>query len=462
MRQLLPRNLDAVSCLLLGAFLFFLAVYSKQFAYLNVQVGGIPLYISEFTLVVVSLLRVKRWREVLSVPRAALWLALLFLAWGFARLGMSLAAGLPDDITLVETLKQTCLFYQVVWFFLPFLFAEKELRAIVSVALLGAGVAQALGWLGFMLFGIYGSTFSRLLGFPVGNEVLLALYPLTFVLWSYPAAAGHSLSFGLLWVAQFLIYMKRTWVFSVLVFSLPVVLLRSSGTWGERIKRILIPAGVSVVLAALTIYYVNQRGDENRLHHAHESASAAERANMPSAVRLLLRLVDEIFPYTDPLETQISMSRVVFKGDLLTGNGATPSFMAFRMHLWRQAWAGFLEHPVVGRGFGNHMMETQLNGLPAVVDGRWISGPHNSYLAILNRLGVVGFLFFVGLVTVVVWHCRWRQLDNLGWVLVAALLNVHFFSLFNVCLENPQSGIWYWLFLGMSLKIFFSRSAGIR
>lgn len=443
---------ERLSFFVLAAFLILLAIYSKQFAYLHLRVAGLGIFVSEVALATVVFFRLPRIRGA-RVPKMVLLFGGAYLAWGFLRLGISFSEGWDSSVTLMDTLKQSCIFFLIAWMFVPFLFPLADLRRLFGIALLGVGTAQCLGWLGFLLMGSYGQSHTRLMGFPVGNEVLLPLYPLVYLLWRSPRPELYSLTFGQLWLTQFVLYMKRTWVFSVLVFGIPLLLWKSAGRRAGISKRLLWPMLAGMALFAMSMVYVGGRSDPP-FRHAHETASKAERENMPAAGRFLLSLIDNVFPYTDPLENQVSFSRIVFKGDLLASGQGVPSMMAFRMHLWRQAWDGFLERPWIGQGFGTHMMQTQLNGLPAVVDGRWISGPHNSFLAVMNRLGLLGLFFLGGLLLAVAYEGYKAERSTLAWILIAAVVNVHFFAFFNVCLENPQGGIWYWLFLGMALRAF--------
>lgn len=454
----MENKLDQFSLFLLGIFFFLLAIYSKQFAYLNIKLESIPVFISEATLTAILVLRVFHWKNVLRSSRWPIYFLGAFLAWGFVRLGISVASGQVKDFGLIESLKQTCIFYQGVWFLVPFLFSGRELKKLMVVSFSGIAVAEIFGWLGFLLMGTYGSTYSRLIGFPVGDEVLLPLYPLVYLLLAKPYPELISLTFGHLWLTQFVIYMKRTWVFSVLVFALPLLIWRAGKDWPSLLKRLTWPFLLGLALAGLTLFYVSAR-EEPIFYHRQQSESLKQRENMPKFGRAMLFLLDQVFPYTDPLETQVSIGKIIFKGDLAQNGSTSPtSLMAFRMHLWHQAWDGFLEHPWVGNGFGTRMMTTQLNGLPAVVDGRWISGPHNSFLAVMNRLGLIGFFLLSGLLGWVGWIFLRSPKSDFSWLVAASVVNLHFFALFNVCLENPQGGIWYWFFLGTALAVVYAEA----
>jgi hypothetical protein len=454
----------ALGLILLSLYFFLLALYGKRFAYLGFKLGPLPLFVSELVLLGVLAARFFDFPRLRHVSGLFLASVVFFLSWGFLRLGLSFAEGRITEFGLVESLQQTAIFYLAVWVLVPFLFSLRELKALVSVALLGIGAAQALGWLSFLLMGGHNGSL-RYMGMPAGNEALLPLFPLAFLLWSPRWAWIYCLCFGNLWVSQFLLYMKRTFVFSALVIQLPVLLLapakfsaRARGLgWGTSLV-----AGSA--LALLGLWLVQERGEPPFFPITAKEKAAAQRSELPVAGRIALTALEGVFPdsrYGGPSGGGMGqpLEKIVFKGDLKKGeDGRVESFMAFRKHLWGQAWSGFLERPWIGQGFGTRMLETQLNGLPAKVEGRWISGPHNSFLSILNRLGILGALAFCAMAGSVLWglHRRLRALPTFGWVALAGVASTNFFALFNVCLENPQGGVWYWFFLGLLAKVLWS------
>ncbi|MGK5087752.1 O-antigen ligase family protein [Bdellovibrionota bacterium FG-2] len=129
------------------------------------------------------------------------------------------------------------------------------------------------------------------------------------------------------------------------------------------------------------------------------------------------------------------------------------SIMAWRMHLWRQTFKKFLTAPLFGLGFGPRAVDTILGGVPAIgSEGNWISGPHNSFLMLLFRVGIFGTLPLTFLLLYAMFQFTQRMITrqtSMAEVAAAmSLASVCLFACFNVCLENPQNGIWFWFFLG--------------
>jgi len=444
---------------ILAAYFFFLSLYSKRFAYLAISIRGFPLFISELTLLAVFFLRARRLRYV-SLPRRVLLFLFAFAGWGLVRLAWSFAEGTANRSNLMETLQQSAIFYQSAWILVPLLFRIDDVRAFFSSALAGAAVAQFLGWVGFLLMGRYEAKNSFLIGFPVGNEMILPLFPFVFLLWNYPWALLGCFTYGQLWMTQFVIYMKRAWVFCCLVFGLPLLFFPPRARRRKFLLGFLLALVISGFSAWGGLLWVKDR-PVPIVYHSIERESVAQRQKFSAFTRLLLQMVDKVYPFTEVLFTDVTAGQIIFKGDLKEGKDFAPtSFIAFRFHLWKQTWSSFKARPWIGQGFGGHIFETQLNGSPAAVEGKWISGPHNSFLSILARLGIVGASLFLGLV----WAClggllkHFRHLTTLDWMILAAVGSAHFFAFFNVCLENPQSGIWYWFFLGAAALAALSKT----
>lgn len=133
---------------------------------------------------------------------------------------------------------------------------------------------------------------------------------------------------------------------------------------------------------------------------------------------------------------------------------------------WRKRWwltildyTVFGEHRWFGKGYGVNL---------AVDDGfrnadGSLRSPHNGHLNILARSGVPGFLLWLILLgtigmSLVLAHFRARRAGNQIladinlWVLaywVAFVMNASF----DVYLEGPQGGIWFWCLVGFSIAL---------
>ncbi len=451
------RRLPRLPVIVLSLFFFFLAAYSKKFVYLQVPVGPVPIFISDIVLSLLLAVGFSKIKFQLIGPNRLFGILLfLFLAYGILRLSFSVLSGVVQQFGFMDVVKQTAIFYQAVWVLVPLIFHKDELRKLFKVSLAGIAFAQLVGWVGFIFMGVYTADVSRLIGFPVGNETVLPLYLFSLVLFSPLNSFIYGSTFGLLWLTQFVLYMKRTWVFSVIVFTLPIVIWCISRNQKKKALFVVGTFLFGLFAAFQTLEYVKNRDRPIFYHISEKKLAEEERQNLSKFVLPFLYFLDGIYQNTDTFDPNVSVSQIIFKGDLAPGGSVLKpaSLMAFRMHFWKQAWDGFKQSPVFGLGFGPPYAQTQLNGLPAMFEGKWVSGPHNGYLAILNRMGILGLILFSTLVMFPLFSW-WKSgmKDELSLVMIGSFISVNFFVLFNVCLENPQGGIWYWFFLGTILKL---------
>ena len=96
---------------------------------------------------------------------------------------------------------------------------------------------------------------------------------------------------------------------------------------------------------------------------------------------------------------------------ILREHGISGARGSGRVDLWRAAWHGFLEHPVVGLGAGNFRSSSLdlLQSTPGVNDIAGNTGltnryVHNMYLETMTELGLVGFTLFVLILVLTGWY----------------------------------------------------------
>jgi hypothetical protein len=113
-----------------------------------------------------------------------------------------------------------------------------------------------------------------------------------------------------------------------------------------------------------------------------------------------------------------------------------------------------------GKGFGINLADD--DGFQVTADNS-LRSPHNGHLTILARMGVPGFtvwILFLLTLLVRLWkrYKKWKRLGEdfqasiCAWVLtflVAALIN----ATFDVYLEGPMGGIWFWSVAGLAIGL---------
>lgn len=136
---------------------------------------------------------------------------------------------------------------------------------------------------------------------------------------------------------------------------------------------------------------------------------------------------------------------------------------SFRLNWWKEILSYTVTGPYfwTGKGFGVNLADD--DGFQVLPDHS-LRSPHNSHMTILARMGVPGLalwialqgMFGVGLLRAFWWArrrgsarwSRWAQIN--AWLLaywIAMLVTMGF----DVYLEGPQGGIWFWSVLGLGV-----------
>jgi hypothetical protein len=135
---------------------------------------------------------------------------------------------------------------------------------------------------------------------------------------------------------------------------------------------------------------------------------------------------------------------------------------SWRLAFWKFVLAESAKRPLWGVGFGtpanfewSGIHYDSRTGDPT--DPFDVSGPHNSFLNVLYRTGLPGFLALCALVLIgiarilpVARHASGTDKAIAVWLLASIASTVAFASL-NVALEGPFMGIFFWTILGLAL-----------
>lgn len=134
---------------------------------------------------------------------------------------------------------------------------------------------------------------------------------------------------------------------------------------------------------------------------------------------------------------------------------------------WRLRWWGDIVDYTfngpyfwTGKGFGINLAID--DGFDPAGDGA-LRAPHNGHLTVLARMGVPGLVLWVALQlglagVMLVKAIKWRRANDDLWAKVMAWLLVYWAALtlnmsFDVYLEGPQGGIWFWSVIGLALAV---------
>ena len=124
-----------------------------------------------------------------------------------------------------------------------------------------------------------------------------------------------------------------------------------------------------------------------------------------------------------------------------------------RLYLWYQSFVKFLGHPW-GIGFGTPLFcgkcvpVTDVSKIPILP---YVMGSHNSYIYVLVRLGVEGFVALVSITfSVFFYFFKFKEeLDSKKMSLFLSFFAIVVAAMFNVVLESPIGAPAFWVMLGM-------------
>lgn len=404
------------------------AVAGRGFAYLGVA----PLFVGEVLLVLGLAVLLARGDVLATLRQPLAWLLILFMLvglaataphvgeygmdalrdaaqWGYGAFALIVAGLVRDERTLQRVVR----WYgrAVPWLLIGPVVALGAVMALGDrmplwplsempmIAFKGGDVAVHLaGVLGFVVLGLH-----RSFGAPPGA-----------------ASTGREWVWWLLWLMALVTTLTVRASFVTLAFSAGLLFLyRPTARWW----RLLVVGGVLLAVAV-----------------ALDVEVTVGRAERPVSVAGLVTMARSII---EPVETS------AFDGT----------------RQWRLRWWNDIidytvrgDHFWTGKGFGINLADA--DGYQVFADGS-LRSPHNGHLTLLARSGVPGIATWALLLgataasLLVAYRRRMaegrRDWANLNLWLLAYLIAYVTNAAFDVYLEGPMGGIWFWSTLGLSL-----------
>ncbi len=396
--------------------IFGTVIGERKFAYLHFRVGNVPLYITEIIIAVVifSLLLRGLLKGKVSIPHNPL--NRIYFFYYLVGIAALLRGGPYYGIEAVRD--SVLVYYSIFYFFIIYIVRNflvlKKILNVFFIAAVLATIYQLLVNFRIISFGPQGAANSMYLGMSV-----------VFLYVVFPLVKKQSLRnlIGLVMLLQVIPIMLtrvRSVYIALLVSLLCVSALLVKNRLLSREHIRFWYAGVALMVILLLGVIIG----------------------MPVAKYTLLEAASIVFPARIP----------AVAGSTAGGN------VFFRLAMWRellQEVASRWDYLIFGFGFGKPFMPKSA----AFMHLEWID-PHNSHLAILYRMGLLGFGVYIWLILRFLKEC-WdflKQNNNkttslyvIGLLGAFILVLVH--STFSVILEGPYKGIFFWITMGLCIVV---------
>ena len=389
--------------------------FGRAFSYLGIRIEETSLYVTEAVLATAWILVVLRKAAAKERLVKRSGLSGLFLVY-YALGAICLLRGVSEFGT--EALRHSVIVYYSLFYFLilELITDERKLERFLKFSLIASAVAVAIIFCNFLVgTGLQTSTEVKRYGANIGalSLALCILFWLSLTVFGVRSKARVLLSILLpfqLFAAVFLIQHRSLLVALIggLLFILALV------SKARTLKYLILAIAVLLLVIGL-----NQ-------------VSGVLSGNV-MVRKTLTRALSTLTPEKDPNS-------------------------AHRMVMWNQIMVRTAKQPLLGEGFGPPF---------SVFSGRKYYDytekrlhPHNSFLWILNRMGIIGFGVFCFLI-LRFYSSGIRAYRGMNpgksKAYLLALLSTHFcisiFAFFNVVLEGPSMGIFFWIVMGLTMAL---------
>jgi hypothetical protein len=442
------RALPATFLFMLGIVLLGYALFGRSFAYL----GAPPVFLGEI-LLVMGILATLASGSLLTVARSpVIWLVVLWAIWGAFRTVPFLAT------YGIDALRDATLWgYSV--------FAVTVAACVLSTRSVPEVARRYSGWvMGAALWLPAALLLNRWLGLagphmPGTDQLLFIMKPGDAGVHLAGIASFVLLGLGSSRLGRTADWPRHRWLFwGIFLFGLVCVTAMSRGGFLSVVATLLVVglfepiavgkrlaiAALVVLLAAATVAVVSDN------LQFEDAMSTAERTITPRQV----------------------IANIVSVGSGTRTRGNLSGTREWRLDWWTTItdYTVFGRYFWTGKGFGVNLADD--DGFQvASPDEAPLRSPHSSVMTVLARTGVPGALLWAALqlcfgVSLVAasWRARaagalwWARLDL--WILsywIAFVVN----SSFDVFLEGPQGGIWFWCLIGLGVAVIELQRAGL-
>ncbi len=417
-------------------------LFSKSFSKLNVNIMGIPVYITEISIIFIVLLCLvriffcDRGKLVLYNP-LKIEFALFYLIFL-----ISLIKGffLYDDTAFI--LRQSALFYYSIFYFL-IIITFNEIGSLLKLKYI-------------------------LIAFLVSSNIMLIFFILNFlniVKMPFPGmgAAGY-IYISLLFITELtcIIYLKN--IFLEIIFFINMILLivanvlyRCRGSW------------VAIIVAILSVYIFF------KVATGLKKEFFKLNIIMLSTLAVIIIFIVLLLFYRNDLwvsikEDIISIYHGIFSETeyVIDVRNIPAVNIKWRLITWKDMFIDVLNRPFLGYGFGKKFIsETtlQMGWDTGLVDG-WVES-HNYLLSFLYRSGFLGLGVFLSIVIgffkkaiKFLKSCKDKKIEIFIIGLLGCIVYILILGLFEVVLEVPYGGSLLWIIMGIVIVIinFYERT----
>ncbi len=399
--------------MLLLFLIFGTVIGARRFAYLHFQVANVPLYITEIIIAVVilSLLLRGLMEDKVSILHNPLNRIYFF----YYLVGIS--ALLRGERYGIEAIRDSVLvYYSIFYFFIIYVIKNFTiLKKFFIIFFIASGLATIYFYLSYF----------------------------NVISWN-PQGAANSMYLGisliLLYVFLPLIRKRnvRNIVYLIILLQLVSIIL-------FKVRSVWVALSISFLFVSILLF-------KNRLVSVKHL-----RLWFLGIILVVVILLAALVGYPPATKIALEARTIILPTKTVAGSSSVGNTL-FRLAMWRellQEVGSRWDYLIFGFGFGKPFMPKSA----AFMHLEWID-PHNSHLAILYRMGLLGFGVYIWLILRFLKRClrflkqnddRTTKLYMIGLLGAFILVLVH--STFSVILEGPYKGIFFWITMGLCIVV---------